>query len=121
MTSRLVVTKVIAAVVILSVVESIIEYSYSNGYRIAAQNSVANALSIAKYSLEECILEVENNDLQRAILHCQSASSISTTIKRYGTPSSGWEYAINSRRQITSQGTSNAEARPVAFIIYQVV
>jgi hypothetical protein len=74
MTSRLVVTKVIAAVVILSVVESIIEYSYSNGYRIAAQNSVANALSIAKYSLEECILEVENNDLQRAILHCQSAA-----------------------------------------------
>jgi hypothetical protein len=74
MTIRLVVAKLIAVVVILSVVESIMEYSYSDGYRVVAQNSAANALSIAKYSLEECILEVESNDLQRAILHCQSAA-----------------------------------------------
>ena len=74
MTNRLVVAKLIAVVVILSVVESIMEYSYSDGYRVVAQNSIANALSIAKYSLEECILEVENNDLERAILHCQSAT-----------------------------------------------
>jgi hypothetical protein len=74
MTIPLVVAKLIAVVIILSVVESIMEYSYSDGYRVVAQNSAANALSIAKYSLEECILEVENNDLQRAILHCQSAA-----------------------------------------------